>query len=49
MKMIIKDAKGNSRELHTELSVDAIDYNFYDNYKTNYKSENNKTSKIEEC
>lgn len=28
-----RDAQGNTRELHTELAKDAIDYNVYDNYK----------------
>ena len=36
-----KDDKGNGRELHTDLAVDAIDYKFYDNYKTEYKTEEN--------
>lgn len=30
------DDQGNSRELHVEEAVDAIDYNFYDEYKTQY-------------
>ncbi len=29
-----RDAKGNTRELHTELAKDAIDYKFYDDYKS---------------
>lgn len=29
-----RDANGNTRELHTELAKDAIDYRVYDNYKT---------------
>lgn len=41
-----KDDKGNYRELHTEQALDAIDYKMYDNYKTEYKSEKNATSKI---
>ncbi len=36
-----KDKQGNLRELHTEQALDAIDYNFYDNYKTNYTEELN--------
>ena len=41
------DAKtGETRELHTALAVDAIDYNFYDTYKTEYKAELNKSSKL---
>lgn len=30
------DADGNERELHVKEAVDAIDYNFYDEYKTIY-------------
>ena len=30
------DANGNGRELHVEEAVDAIDYGFYDEYKTSY-------------
>ena len=36
-----KDANGNSRELHTELAVDAIDYKKYDDYRTTYKTQPN--------
>jgi mannose-6-phosphate isomerase len=32
-----RDADGKYRELHTELAVDAIDYNFYQNYRTDYQ------------
>ncbi|MFV0344864.1 MAG: type I phosphomannose isomerase catalytic subunit [Bacteroidales bacterium] len=32
-----KDANGNERELHTELAVDAIDYEKIDNVRTDYK------------
>jgi len=31
-----KDANGNPRELHTELAKDAIDYEVYPNYKSDY-------------
>lgn len=41
-----KDEKGNSRELHTEQALDALDFNIYDNYKTEYQSIKNTTSKI---
>ncbi len=30
------DKDGNKRQLHTEEALDAIDYRFYDNYKTSY-------------
>jgi mannose-6-phosphate isomerase len=36
-----KDAKGNLRELHTELAVDAIDFSVVDEYKTHYVAEEN--------
>ncbi|MFW5721243.1 MAG: type I phosphomannose isomerase catalytic subunit, partial [Bacteroidota bacterium] len=44
-----KDEQGNYRELHTELALDAIDFNFYDNYKTDYKITLNKDSNILTC
>lgn len=34
-----KDAEGNTRELHVEAALDAIDYAFYDEYKTKYPAE----------
>lgn len=40
------DDKGNSRELHTEEAVDAIDFKIHDSYRTTYNSELNKTNKI---
>ncbi len=30
------DTNGNGRELHVEEAIDAIDYDFYDDYKTKY-------------
>ncbi|HSH50475.1 MAG TPA: hypothetical protein VK982_02015, partial [Bacteroidales bacterium] len=44
-----KDKQGNYRELHTDLAVDAIDYNKYDTYRTDYTSEKNSTSEIIKC
>ncbi len=44
-----KDAQGNHRELHTDLAIDAIDYNYYDNYKTIYKQKLNESSNIVDC
>lgn len=32
-----RDAAGNTRELHTELAKDAIDYKVYESYKTSYE------------
>lgn len=40
------DAAGNQRELHTELALDAIDYNLYDNYKTTYQLKENESSEL---
>ncbi|MGM9512018.1 type I phosphomannose isomerase catalytic subunit [Larkinella sp. GY13] len=37
------DDKGQKRELHTELAVDAIDYTHYDQYKTPYDSQPNQS------
>jgi mannose-6-phosphate isomerase len=37
---------GETRELHTALAVDAIDYNFHDSYKTTYEAELNKSCKL---
>ncbi len=44
-----KDDKGNLRELHTELAVDAIDFSHLEEYKTKYSVEKNKSSEIVSC
>ncbi|MEZ0610221.1 type I phosphomannose isomerase catalytic subunit [Fibrella sp. WM1] len=36
-----KDDKGQTRELHTEQAVDAIDYHYYGEYKTSYDHKQN--------
>lgn len=36
-----KDAKGNKRELHTDLALDAIDFSLCEEYKTAYEEEEN--------
>ncbi len=41
-----KDAAGNKRELHTEEALDAIDYNHYDQYKTEYEEQNNTVNEV---
>ncbi len=41
-----RDADGNTRELHTELAKDAIDYNVYDSYKTDYIKNTNQPVKL---
>jgi len=44
-----KDKDGNSRELHTELALDAIDFSTYDNYKTLYNKTKNQSVSIADC
>ncbi|MEL6853281.1 MAG: type I phosphomannose isomerase catalytic subunit, partial [Bacteroidota bacterium] len=41
-----KDAEGNTRELHVEEALDAIDYKHYDQYKTLYAQKQNEASHI---
>lgn len=42
-------ADGKSRELHTELAKDAIDYKVYDNYKTSYAEKKDEPVLLESC
>ena len=44
-----KDEKGNERELHTDLALDAIDFSYLDEYKTKYSVELNKSTEIVSC
>jgi len=44
-----KDEKGNERELHTDLALDAIDFSFLEDYKTKYSTEPNKSTEIVKC
>lgn len=39
-------SNGKPRELHTDLAIDVIDYNYYKSYKTKYNSKKDKTSNI---
>lgn len=41
-----KDDSGNKRELHTAAALDAIDYNFYPEYKTLAKSKKNQAVEL---
>lgn len=41
-----KDSQGNSRELHTDLALEAIDYSFQKEYKTKYSANQNASSEI---
>ncbi|NOX85417.1 MAG: mannose-6-phosphate isomerase [Chlorobi bacterium] len=43
------DHRGMKRELHTEEALDAIDFNFYDDYKTHYKLIKNLSSTLVNC
>ena len=44
-----KDDNGNERELHTDLALDAIDFSYLEDYKTNYKAELNRSNEIVKC
>lgn len=44
-----KDQFGKSRELHTELAKDAIDYQLYSDYQTAYTKEENKPVNLATC
>lgn len=44
-----KDAEGNTRELHTEDSIDAIDFNHHDTYKSYYEEKENEVVKLVSC
>lgn len=43
------DSEGKSRDLHTALALDAIDFEKKDDYKLDYKKEENKSSEIASC
>lgn len=44
-----KDANGNTRELHTELAKDVIDYEVHDDYRTQYIPEMNEPVELVAC
>ncbi|MCA1760413.1 MAG: class I mannose-6-phosphate isomerase, partial [Bacteroidales bacterium] len=44
-----KDEKGNVRELHNDLALDAIDFSYLEEYKTKYNTELNKSTEIVSC
>jgi mannose-6-phosphate isomerase len=44
-----KDKDGNTRELHTELSKDAIDYSVEEDYRTNYTAKQNEPVDLVSC
>src|SRR5690606_16883257 len=43
------DAAGNSRELHTDLAIDAIDFSMPDNYKVAYSKHQNTSDPFVTC
>ncbi len=43
------DAEGNLRELHVEQALDAIDFEYYENYKTPYQEAINTTNTLVAC
>ena len=43
------DASGQKRELHTEESLDAIDFSYHDNYKTDYQDKVNEVIELVSC
>jgi mannose-6-phosphate isomerase len=43
------DVSGKSRELHTELAVDAIDYNYTSDVKTSYTEQLNSVVNLAQC
>jgi mannose-6-phosphate isomerase len=43
------DHNGKSRELHTELAVDAIDYHYYSDIKTKYEDKLNEIVNLATC
>lgn len=43
------DDKGNERELHTDLALDAIDFSYASEYKTKYSVEQNKSVELISC
>ncbi|WP_340199327.1 type I phosphomannose isomerase catalytic subunit [Ascidiimonas sp. W6] len=44
-----KDKDGNSRELHTELALDAIDYSKKDDFKVSYEKRSNEITEMVKC
>lgn len=43
------DEQGNPRETHTELALDALDFKYYENYRTDYESVTNLTTIVADC
>jgi len=43
------DETGKSREMHTELALDALDFKYYGNYRTDYEPALNLTAGLADC
>ena len=43
------DASGQKRELHTEESLEAIDFSYHENYKTDYQDKENEVIELVSC
>ena len=44
-----KDANGNTRELHTDLATDVIDYSYQPQHRVNYTPQNNQSTRLVKC
>lgn len=44
-----KDANGNTRELHTDLATDVIDYSYHPQHKVNYTPHDNQSVQLVKC
>lgn len=44
-----KDSNGNIRELHTELALDALDFNMKDDFRINYEKDRNTSNPMVSC
>jgi mannose-6-phosphate isomerase len=44
-----KDSEGKERELHTVWAIDAINYNFKEDYKTHFTAEKNVSTELVSC
>jgi len=43
------DDKGNERELHNDLAIDAIDFNMKDDFRVSYEKSKNNTNQMVSC
>lgn len=44
-----KDANGNTRELHTDLATDVINYSYQPQHRVNYTPQDNQSAKLVKC